>query len=70
VTIGNAHKVIVSVSKQIADHMEEWFTAGAADGFNIIPYKSPAVLVDFVDHVVPELQRRGLYRLRRQDAAR
>jgi hypothetical protein len=42
--------------------MEEWFNAGAADGFNILPALSPISVREFVDHVVPELQRRGLYR--------
>ncbi len=62
VTIGNAHCVVIGTAKQVADHMEEWFEAGAADGFNVIPYKSPAAFFDFVDKVVPELQRRGLFR--------
>ena len=42
--------------------METWFRAGAADGFNIMPPVLPTGLDDFVDHVVPELQRRGLFR--------
>ncbi|GAA3079552.1 hypothetical protein GCM10020000_76560 [Streptomyces olivoverticillatus] len=42
--------------------MESWFTQGGADGFNIdFPYL-PGSADDFVDHVIPELQRRGLYR--------
>jgi hypothetical protein len=39
-----------------------WFRAGAADGFNIMPPVLPTGLDDFIDHVVPELQRRGLFR--------
>ena len=35
---------------------------GAADGFNVMPPYLPGSLEDFVDHVVPELQRRGLFR--------
>jgi hypothetical protein len=42
--------------------MEEWFTTGAADGFNVLPPVLPASLDDFVELVVPELQRRGLFR--------
>ena len=42
--------------------MEEWFVAGAADGFNILPPYFPGAFADFVDLVVPELQRRGLFR--------
>jgi hypothetical protein len=42
--------------------MEEWFTTGDADGFNVQPPYMPAGAEDFVDMVVPELQRRGLFR--------
>ena len=48
--------------KQIADHMEEWFRAGACDGFNIMPPYLPGALDDFIELVIPELQRRGLFR--------
>jgi alkanesulfonate monooxygenase len=43
-------------------HIEEWFAAGAADGFNVMPPYLPGALDEFVDAVVPELQRRGLFR--------
>ena len=46
----------------IADQMEEWFTTGACDGFNVMFPYLPGGLDDFVDKVVPELQRRGLFR--------
>jgi alkanesulfonate monooxygenase len=42
--------------------MQEWFENGAADGFNVMPPVLPASLNEFVDLVVPELQRRGLFR--------
>jgi alkanesulfonate monooxygenase len=42
--------------------MQEWFEAGAADGFNITPTVLPEGIDDFVELVVPELQRRGLFR--------
>ncbi len=48
----------------VADVMEQWFKSGAADGFNIMPPVMPGGLDDFVDLVVPELQKRGLYRTR------
>ena len=41
--------------------IEHWFRTGAADGFNLMPPTLPDALEDFVDHVVPELQRRGLF---------
>jgi N-acetyl-S-(2-succino)cysteine monooxygenase len=42
--------------------MQEWFEAEAADGFNVIVPCFPGGLNDFVDLVVPELQRRGIFR--------
>jgi FMN-dependent oxidoreductase (nitrilotriacetate monooxygenase family) len=46
----------------IADQMEEWLATEACDGFNIMFPYLPEGLDDFVDRVVPELQRRGLFR--------
>jgi len=48
--------------KTIADQMEEWLAAEACDGFNVMFPYVPGGLDDFVDKVVPELQRRGLFR--------
>ena len=56
------HWVIYGTPKKIADVFEEWFTSGMADGFVIMPAYFPGAFDDFVDKVVPELQRRGLYR--------
>ncbi|QEO16806.1 LLM class flavin-dependent oxidoreductase [Acetobacter vaccinii] len=56
------HWTIWGSPTQIADQLEEWFVTGAADGFNIMPPILPRSLNDFVDLVVPELQRRGLFR--------
>jgi len=47
---------------QIADLMEEWFRGGAADGFMMSFQVQPSGLDDFCSLVVPELQRRGLFR--------
>ena len=55
-------KTIKGTPKEIADVMEEWFTVGAADGFMMQFSTLPSGLKDFVDKVVPELQRRGLFR--------
>lgn len=49
-------------AKQIADTMEEWFSTGAADGFMLQLPLQPEGLADVVRLVVPELQRRGLFR--------
>jgi FMN-dependent oxidoreductase (nitrilotriacetate monooxygenase family) len=59
---GRGHRVFAGTPEQIADQIEYWFTGGAADGFNIMPPTLPGGLTDFVDLVVPELQRRGLFR--------
>jgi FMN-dependent oxidoreductase (nitrilotriacetate monooxygenase family) len=48
--------------KEIADMMEEWFTTPACDGFVIGPTHQPGSFEDFVKYVVPELQKRGIYR--------
>jgi FMN-dependent oxidoreductase (nitrilotriacetate monooxygenase family) len=56
------HWVLAGSAQTIADTFEKWFTEGAADGFNIMPPYFPGALDDFVDLVVPELQRRGIYR--------
>jgi len=42
--------------------MEQWYVEEAADGFNIMPPYLPGALNDFVELVIPELQRRGLFR--------
>jgi N-acetyl-S-(2-succino)cysteine monooxygenase len=56
------HRLLYGSPEQVADGLEEWFVAGAADGFNILPPWFPGSFDDFVDHVVPVLQRRGLFR--------
>jgi FMN-dependent oxidoreductase (nitrilotriacetate monooxygenase family) len=53
---------IVGTPKIIANQMEEWLYSAACDGFNIMFPWVPGGLDDFVDRVVPELQRRGLFR--------
>jgi FMN-dependent oxidoreductase (nitrilotriacetate monooxygenase family) len=59
---GFGMRVVVGSYQDIADDMEEWFTTGAADGFNICPSHLPHAIDDFAALVVPELQRRGLFR--------
>ncbi|MGZ5828613.1 MAG: LLM class flavin-dependent oxidoreductase [Xanthobacteraceae bacterium] len=56
------HCVVRGTPQTIADHIEEWFTGEGADGFNVMPPYLPGALDDFVTLVVPELQRRGLFR--------
>ena len=56
------HRVALGTAADIADALEEWYRGGAADGFNIMPQVLPAGLNEFVELVIPELQRRGLFR--------
>ena len=53
---------IVGTADEIADTMQSWLETGAADGFNIMFPTVPAGLDDFVALVIPELQRRGIFR--------
>jgi len=53
---------LVGTPAMIADQMEEWLFSEACDGFNIMFPYVPGGLDDFVDKVVPELQRRDLFR--------
>ena len=53
---------MVGGPKEVAVRMEEWFATRACDGFVIGACVVPGSYADFVRHVVPELQRRGLHR--------
>jgi FMN-dependent oxidoreductase (nitrilotriacetate monooxygenase family) len=65
---GRGHFQVQGTPKQVADAMEEWFTTGIADGFNFMAPILPSGLDEFAELVVPELQRRGLYRTRYEGA--
>jgi FMN-dependent oxidoreductase (nitrilotriacetate monooxygenase family) len=54
--------VVQGTPQHIADVIEEWFRNEACDGFNVMPPYLPGALNDFVELVIPELQRRGLFR--------
>jgi alkanesulfonate monooxygenase SsuD/methylene tetrahydromethanopterin reductase-like flavin-dependent oxidoreductase (luciferase family) len=56
------HFTAAGTPEQIAGLIEDWFTDGAADGFNIMPPLLPAMLDAFSSEVIPLLQRRGLFR--------
>jgi FMN-dependent oxidoreductase (nitrilotriacetate monooxygenase family) len=59
---GGGHYRVVGTPEQVADFMQDWAEAGAADGFNLFFDIYPAGLTAFAEHVVPILQRRGLHR--------
>jgi alkanesulfonate monooxygenase SsuD/methylene tetrahydromethanopterin reductase-like flavin-dependent oxidoreductase (luciferase family) len=56
------HPAPIGPPEVIADHLQEWFEADAADGFWIIPGVIPEGMDSFVDGVIPILQQRGLFR--------
>jgi alkanesulfonate monooxygenase SsuD/methylene tetrahydromethanopterin reductase-like flavin-dependent oxidoreductase (luciferase family) len=56
------HFTFAGTPEQVADLIEDWFTDGAADGFNIMPPLLPWMLDVFTDEVIPILQARGLFR--------
>jgi FMN-dependent oxidoreductase (nitrilotriacetate monooxygenase family) len=56
------HRMVIGTPEQIADDIEVWFTSRAADGFNLSIDSFPSGLELFVDHVVPELRRRSIFR--------
>jgi len=59
---GRGHLTFAGTPEQVADAIIGWYHSGAADGFNIMPPVLPSGLAAFVDHVVPILQQRGLFR--------
>jgi len=61
-SVGAAHMVVVGSPGTVADKMLEWFEAGACDGFNIMQAYMPGGIYDATEKIVPELQRRGLFR--------
>ena len=58
---GSGHRVLVGSPEQIADDLQSWYTAGAADGFTIMPAETAVDLEHFTRSVVPLLQDRGLF---------
>lgn len=61
-SVSNAHFMVRGTPRQVVDQLEHWFTEGAADGFNLLCASMPGAINDFIDLVLPELRRRGLFR--------
>ena len=59
---GGGHLTLIGTAEEIVDEMEKWMNEGVADGFNLMPPVLPNSLDDFVDLIVPEMQKRGIYR--------
>lgn len=56
------HRIIFGSPSEIADQLIEWVDQEAADGFNLMPPYFPGGFTDFIDLVIPELQKRGVFR--------
>lgn len=59
---GGGHATVIGTPEQVADEIERWVDGGGADGFNLMPPTLPGGIEQFVDQVVPVLQRRGRFR--------
>ena len=59
---GTGHRVLVGTANSMADEMEAWLKQDAADGFNVICNYYFAPFEEFTRQVIPELQRRGIFR--------
>lgn len=62
VSAGRTSRTVAGTGEQVADLLTDWFAAGAADGFVISAAIAPLMFDRFVDHVVPVLQQRGVFR--------
>lgn len=60
--VGGAAPVLVGSARTVADKLQEWVNETGVDGFNLSYTVMPECFDDFVDLVVPELQRRGAYK--------
>ncbi|MEU3824014.1 NtaA/DmoA family FMN-dependent monooxygenase [Streptomyces sp. SID486] len=56
------HRQVLGTAESVADELADWYESGVVDGFIVMPPSLPDGLDDFVDLVVPELRRRGLFR--------
>ena len=61
-SIASIFPLVVGCPETIADELQRWVDEGDVDGFNLVPISRPSGFEDFVDLVVPELQRRGRMR--------
>jgi alkanesulfonate monooxygenase SsuD/methylene tetrahydromethanopterin reductase-like flavin-dependent oxidoreductase (luciferase family) len=59
---GRGHRTFAGTPERVADTIEEWSAAAAADGFNVMPAALPSGLETFVEEVIPILRKRGLFR--------
>jgi alkanesulfonate monooxygenase SsuD/methylene tetrahydromethanopterin reductase-like flavin-dependent oxidoreductase (luciferase family) len=62
IAVARGYLFVCGDAAMVADVMEEWFVDRACDGFVLVPPYFPAAFDEFIDLVVPELQRRGIFR--------
>jgi N-acetyl-S-(2-succino)cysteine monooxygenase len=62
IAVARGYPLVCGSPTTVADFMEEWFKDGAVDGFTLLPAHFPEAFDDFIDLVIPELQKRGLFR--------
>jgi alkanesulfonate monooxygenase SsuD/methylene tetrahydromethanopterin reductase-like flavin-dependent oxidoreductase (luciferase family) len=60
--LGGRYITVVGSPEQVADELESWIAETGLDGFNLTRIVTPQSYVDFIDLVIPELQRRGSYK--------
>jgi len=63
-TTSRGHLTLIGSRDRVADEIARWFEVGAVDGFNIMPPLLPNGLLEFGEHILPRLQRRGLFKSR------
>jgi len=68
ISIGSVMPKIIGSAESVADELERWMDECDIDGFNLVPVIQPTGFYDFVDLVVPELQRRGRMRTHYESA--
>lgn len=61
--LGGRYITVVGSAQQVADELESWIAETGLDGFNLTRIVTPESYVDFIDLVIPELQRRGSYKI-------
>ncbi len=61
-SVGGLQAKVVGAPKTVADELERWVDVSGVDGFNLAHIANPGTFEDIIEHLIPELQRRGLFR--------